>query len=63
MNKSTPLIIKGIRIDPSILQRERIERCDFQECGAACCSGGVWLDVDLRGEILERSMAISATLA
>lgn len=43
MEDDIALIIKGIRIDPSVLRKEPIQRCALQECMAACCTGGVWL--------------------
>ncbi len=52
------MIINGIRIHPSVLREEKIERCQLVECLAACCTGGVWLDAQDVPHILERADAI-----
>ncbi len=56
------LVIGGVRIDPSLLQRRQIEPCRLEECHAVCCSGGVWLDVDLQAKILQWSRTIKSFL-
>ncbi len=56
------LIIKGIRIDSSVLQREAIRRCGLGECQAACCTGGVWVDADHAQRILAWTDAIKPCL-
>jgi len=48
-----PLIIKGVRIDPGLLQEAAIRRCALGECQAACCTGGVWLNPDEMPKILQ----------
>jgi Fe-S-cluster containining protein len=52
MEDDEPLIVKGIRIDPSVLRQESIQRCALAECQAACCTGGVWLTADEMPRIL-----------
>lgn len=62
MSEDTNLIIKGVRIDPSVLQTARIQRCALVECQAACCTGGVWLDADHMPRILERAEEVKRFL-
>ncbi|HET7087328.1 MAG TPA: hypothetical protein VFL17_01635 [Anaerolineae bacterium] len=53
MGDDRPLMIQGIRIDPSLLKRGAIARCEVVECMAACCTGGVWLEPGEMPRILE----------
>lgn len=53
MTEESKLVIKDIRIDASILETARIQRCALVECQAACCTGGVWLDAEHMPRILE----------
>lgn len=36
--------MKELAIDPALHERARGERCRIDECNAACCSNGVWVD-------------------
>ena len=53
LESTEQLVIKGIRIDPSVLETLPIQRCEVAECEAACCAGGVWLNPDEMPRILE----------
>ena len=34
-----------LRLDPALLDPARGERCHIDECHAACCSNGIWVDL------------------
>lgn len=51
--KPESLIIKDIRVDPSLMRSASIERCALVECQAACCTGGVWVESRHVARILE----------
>jgi hypothetical protein len=62
MEDDGSLIIKGIRIDPSVLRKSAAQPCANSRCMAACCSGGVWLREDEAPRILEWASAVKACL-
>lgn len=39
------LIFEGLVLNPNLLKPARGEPCRLEECGGACCVGGIWLDV------------------
>ncbi len=62
MKREEHFTIKGIRIDPGVLKRARIRRCELGECQAACCTGGVWLNPDEMPKILEWAEVVKSYL-
>jgi hypothetical protein len=56
------VIIHGLKIHPELLDMVEAERCLLHECFGACCSGGVWLDVEDLKEIVPHVEAIKANL-
>ncbi len=55
---TTPIVIKGFRIDPKLLERKAITRCEISRCKGSCCSDGVWLDVAQAQNILDHAAMI-----
>ncbi|MSP90375.1 MAG: hypothetical protein EXR79_00990 [Myxococcales bacterium] len=41
-----------VRVDPALFDPARGERCRIDECHAACCSNGIWVDVHQAQRIL-----------
>ncbi|HLF27079.1 MAG TPA: hypothetical protein VJG32_12140 [Anaerolineae bacterium] len=62
MEQDEALVIKGIRIDPSILRKAPIQRCVIAECQSACCTGGVWVEPKHVNRILNSAALIKPFL-
>ena len=56
------MIVNGFKIHPDLLEEMPAERCVLQECHAACCAGGAWLDVEQLKMIVPHVDAIKANL-
>jgi len=52
------LIVSGYVIDPRLMEERAITRCRIQQCRAACCADGVWLDYDHSRRILQHAALI-----
>ena len=50
------------RLHPSLLLPARGTPCTLDQCGAACCVGGIWLDVLHVQTILDHSAQVAAIL-
>ncbi len=48
-----------MEIAPRLLQSEPMRRCTLDECHAACCLYGVWVDVGRMQEIIHRAAEIA----
>lgn len=46
-------------VHPRLLRRERMRRCRLEECRAACCLHGVWLDTAEAQDILAHAALIA----
>lgn len=62
MGDNSALVIKGIRIDSSVLRKEAVHRCALVDCMADCCSGGVWVDSEAMDAIRQWADAVKACL-
>lgn len=51
------------RVNPRLLQAERMQRCTLGECRAACCLHGVWIDRVEARDILANAARIAPHLA
>lgn len=49
-------------INPRLLKREPMQRCQLSQCKGACCLHGVWIDRLERDEILAHSGLIAAQM-
>ncbi len=59
----TPSPLPGsVRVRESILGETRGERCRIQECQAACCSNGVWMDEGHAALLLAHAPRIASLL-
>ena len=47
------------KITPRLLVHEKIERCCLDDCKAACCLHGVWIDAKKKKVILDQQKLIS----
>ena len=56
------MIVNGFKIHPDLLEEVPAERCALQECLAACCAGGAWLDVEQLKTIVPHVDVIKANL-
>ncbi len=56
------MIINGFKIHPELLAEAHAERCVLRECLGACCTGGVWLDVEQLKTIVPHVEAVKANL-
>lgn len=50
------------KIAPRLLQAEPMRRCELDECRAACCLYGVWVDLQEAEKILSHASLISPHL-
>ena len=50
--------IRGMETAPRLLQSEALRRCTLNECHAACCLHGVWVDTDKAADILAHAADI-----
>lgn len=57
-----PIIIKGISVHPQLLESRPTQRCNYLDCGSACCRNGVYIDVDQSNLILEHAEEIKPFL-
>ena len=46
------------RLSPRMQESEKVQRCDFPNCKAACCVYGSWVDKGHVAEILEKAKMI-----
>lgn len=47
------------QLNPRLLLRERMRRCQLGECQAACCLHGVWVDTQEAADILAHASTIA----
>lgn len=57
-----PLAIDGKRIDRRLLEKRLSQRCNVAECQSWCCTGGVWLDLGQKENILANADMIKPYL-
>ncbi len=57
-----PMIFRGLTLNPNLLKPARGAPCQLDECGGACCVGGIWLDVLHVEKILDHSELIKPWL-
>ena len=50
------------RLHPSLFRPARGTPCTVDDCGAACCVGGIWLDVGHVQKILDQADAVAQLL-
>ena len=49
---------KSVKINPRLNQTARLQRCDWPNCGAACCVYGTWVDKVLMDNVIENARMI-----
>lgn len=54
--------VAGVWMHPSLWLPARGTPCELHQCGAACCVGGIWLDVGHVQRILDHADAVAAQL-
>jgi hypothetical protein len=54
--------IRGIRVDPRLLEPRPVQRCGPAYCWGRCCAYGVWVRVEQRDEILHHAELVQRVL-
>ncbi len=57
-DQTEPLMIDGKQIDRKLLETRLSARCRVAECQSWCCTGGVWLDLGQKDNILANAEMI-----